>query len=173
MIRQTNLIEQGFTLIELLLYIGIISIFLTGAILFAWDVIYGRVKSSVQREVGANIRLASKRISYEIRSATGINLASGSTLSLGMADSSRNPTIFSLSGGRVYIGYGSSGSCPTSSPCALTSNLVTIPTLIFTNRSTGSSSYNIEFDITVDSNAERKEWQYSQSYSGSTEVRSN
>lgn len=173
MVKQTNFIRRGFTLIELLLYIGIISIFLTGAILFAWDIIYGRVKSSVQREVGANIRLASKRISYEIRSATGINIASGSTLSLSTTDASRNPTIFSLSGGRIYLGYGSSGSCPTSNPCALTSNLVSVPTLIFTNHSTGGSSYNIKFDITIASTAQRKEWQYSQTYRGSTEVRSN
>lgn len=164
--------SPGFTLIELVLYIGIISIFLTGAILFAWDFIYGRVKSTVQREVGANIRLSSQRITYEIRNSSGINSVSGSTLSLAMNDTSRNPTVFDLSDGRLRIGYGSGGSCPTTSPCELTSNLVNVSSLTFTDQSSGTDSFNIKFDITIESTADRKEWQLIQSLTGSAELRS-
>jgi prepilin-type N-terminal cleavage/methylation domain-containing protein len=165
--------SNGFTLIELLLYIGIVSILLTGAIMFAWDVIYGRVKSSIQREVGSNIRLASERIGYEIRNAYSINLASGSTLSLAVSDTNRNPTVFSLSNGRLMIGYGASGPCPTSNPCALTSNLVNVSELIFTDQSSGSDSYNIKYNISIESTTARSQWQHNQSYRGSVELRSN
>jgi type II secretory pathway pseudopilin PulG len=165
--------NTGFTLIELLLYVGIVAIVITGAILFAWDVIYGRIKSQTQQEVSQNLRLATKRIAYEIRNASGINSVSGSTLSLAMSDTNRNPTVFDLSGGQVRIGYGSSGSCPTTSPCTLTSNEVTVSTLTFTNRSSGTDSYNVQFDITIESTADRQEWQITQSYTSSVEVRSN
>lgn len=164
---------SGFTLIELILYVAIITIFIGGAVQFAWDILYGQVKSSVQQEVNQNIRLASQRISYEIRHASSINSVSGSTLSLEMTGVgvSRNPTVFDLSSGQLRIGYGSSGPCPTSSPCPLTSNLVDVSSLTFTNLSSGASK-NIMFDITVDyANNTRQEFSESSTYSSSVELR--
>jgi len=65
--------NSGFTLVELILYIALVSIFLTGVIMFTWDILYGRVKSYVQEEVNQNSRFAAKRIIYEIRNASGVN----------------------------------------------------------------------------------------------------
>lgn len=164
--------KKGFTLIELLIYIGLLTLIMSATIQFAWDIIYGRVKSQVHQEVSQNLRLATKRIEYEIRNASAINTASGSTLSLAMSDSSRNPTIFTLSGGRIRIGYGSSGNCPTSSPCFLTSNLTNVSALAFTNLST-TNTKNVRFSITLNhiNPSNLKEWQWSQTYNGSAEVR--
>jgi len=166
----------GFTFIELILYIALLSIFISGAVLFAWDIIYGRVKSSVQQEVSQNLRLASKRIVYEIRNAQGVNSIGPSLISLAMTDAARNPTVFDVSSGRLRIGYGSSGSCPSTSPCPLTSNDVTVTNLTFTNLSTGGGeSVNIRFTITLESNnpSGRQEWEKSQTYTTSVELRSN
>jgi type II secretory pathway pseudopilin PulG len=165
----------GFTLIELILYVALVSIFISGAVFFAWDVVYGRVKSRVQQEVSQNLRLASKRVSYEIRNAMGVNSASGSTLSLSMEDTSRDPTVFDLSGGRLRIGFGSAAPCPITAPCELTSNQVTVTNLEFIDRSAGSDSINIQFTITVENNnpSGRQEWERSQTYTSSAELRSN
>ena len=168
--------EDGFTFIELILYIALVSIFIGGAVLFAWDIIYGRVKSGVQQEVSQNLRLASKRIVYEIRNASGINSVTPSSISLIMDDSSRNPTVFDLSNGRLRIGYGSGGGCSTTNPCPLTSNEVSVANLVFVDLSTsGGESVNIQFTITIESNnpSGRQEWEKSQTYSTSVELRSN
>lgn len=168
--------KNGFTLIELILYVALVSIFVTGAVYFAWDIIYGRVKSGVQQEVSQNLRLASKRIIQEIRNAQGVNSIDTSTISLVMQDAARNPTVFDLSNGRLRIGYGSSGSCPTSAPCTLTSDEVTVTDFTFTDLSSGGGeTINISFTITLESNnpSGRQEWERSDTFSTSVELRSN
>lgn len=168
-------LKQGFTLIELILYIALVSIFISGAILFSWDIIYGRVKSDVGQEVNQNLRLAAKRISYEIRNASAINSVVASDLCLASSTAARNPTRIYVSSGRLHIAWGGGTANCTSmtSDLPLTSNLVTVSGLTFTDRSSGTNSYNIEYSFTVSSTATRKEWQKSQSYSSSAEMRSN
>ena len=165
-------IKNGFTLIELILYIAISSIFMLASVSFAWDVIYGRVKSYVQQEVNQNMRFASKRITYEIRNASAISSVGSSTLTLTMADPDRNPTVFDVSNGRLRIGYGGSGGCPISSPCPLTSDNVSLTNLTFTNLSQVPNSSNIQFSITIISSGDRLEFQESQTYRGAAEIRS-
>ena len=170
--RKSNL-KLGFTLVEMILYVAIVSIFVTAMVSFAWDAIYGRVKSYTHQEVNQNIRLAGKRINFEIRNAAGVNSASGSNLNLAMSDSSRNPTIIDVSGERLRIGYGSSGTCPTSNPCNLTSNIVSVTNLNFTDLSVSPDSINIKFSITVESTGDRQEFQKTETYESSSELRSN
>lgn len=164
---------QGFTLVELILYIAISSIFMLASVSFAWDVIYGRVKSYTQQEVNQNMRFTTKRITYEIRNAAGINSVTANSISLSNTDSARNPTVISVSSGRVRIGYGSTGNCPTTSPCFLTSNGVSVTNLSFTNLSQGTTTENIQFTISMQSTGDRSEFQESQTYVGSAELRSN
>jgi prepilin-type N-terminal cleavage/methylation domain-containing protein len=163
--------SKGFTLIELILYVALSSIFMTAAVLFAWDIVYGRIRSFVEQEVNQNMRLASKRIAYEIRNASAIN-STGTSLSLAMADSARNPTVIDISSGRIRIGYGSSGSCPASSPCFLTDNLVTASGITFTDFSSGTDSLNVRFTFTISKTGGPDEFQETQTYTSSAEVRS-
>lgn len=166
--------EKGFTLIEMILYVAIIAIFVTSLTSFAWDAIYARVKSYTHQEVNQNLRLASKRILLEIRNASGINEPVGpSSLSLAMNDINRNPTVIDVSGGRLRVGWGSSGPCPVSSPCNLTSNLVNITNLTFTDLSVLPDSINIKFSLTVQSTGDRQEYQKTETYESSAELRSN
>ena len=168
-------ITKGFTLIELILYVALLSIFIGGAVLFAWDVIYGRVKSNVQQEVSHNLRYAGKRILYEIRNASAINSVSSSNICLASSNSARNPTRIYVSSSRLQIAWGGGSSDCTSmtNDEPISSNEVTVSSLTFTDLSSSTDSYNINFAITVDSTADREEWQRSQSYSSSAELRSN
>ena len=165
-----NRVLSGFTLVEMILYVAIVSIFMTGLVYFTWDVIYGRVKSFVHQEVNQNTRFASKRILFEIKNASDINTVSTNSISLEMSDSARNPTVIDVSGGRIRIGYGSSGNCPTSNPCDLTSNRVN-SSVSFTDLSSGNSS-NIKFVLTVSSTGDRQEYDKSETYETSVELRS-
>lgn len=168
--------KAGFSLIELILYVALIAIFISGAILFAWDIIFGRVKSQIQQEVNQNLRLASKRLTFEIRNAAKVNSIGNSTISLEMSDAARNPTVFDVKDGRLRIGYGSGGACPVTAPCPLTSNQVTVSQLSFTDLSTADgNSVNIQYIITIKANnpGGRQEWERSQTYSSSVELRSN
>src|SRR3989338_7177655 len=161
---------KGFTLIELIIYITIVSIFIVGAVNFAWDVIYARAKSSIQQDLNHSLRFAAKRISFEIRSAQSINSVSISSISLVNSDPSRNPTVIDLNSQRIRIGFGSSGSCPISSPCFLSPEGISITSLTFTDLSSGVSE-NIKFNISAETVSDRSEFNSSQTIEGSGEAR--
>jgi len=160
------------TLIELILYIALVAMFMAALIQFSWNIIYGRVKSQVQLEVNQNMRLAAMRISQEIKEAQTINSLSANSLSLNFKDSTRNPTVIDVNGGRLRLGVGSSGACPAASPCPLTSNLVNVDNLTFTNLSQGNSKH-IQFTITLShlNESGRQEWDKTLEFVSSAELR--
>lgn len=132
---------RGFTLIEFILYIALVSIFITGAIRFSWDVIYGREKAYTQQVVEQNARAVLTRISYEIRRAKAINSLTASTVVL---ENGTNDTTISLNAGVIEITSEGAG------PYALTSNQVTVTALSFTNLSSSNkNSQNIFISLTV------------------------
>lgn len=133
--------QQGFTLVELILYIALISIFVTGAIFFSLDIVYGREKAFAQQMVEQNGRSALARIAYEIRRADDINSVSASSIEL---ENGANDTTISLSSGTVQITTGGAG------PYDLTSNQVNVSALSFTNlTSTSENTKGINVNITV------------------------
>ena len=167
--------NDGFTLIELILYVALVSMVVTGAVIFGWDVINARQKSMVEQTVIASARLASRRINYEIRNASGVNSVSLNSISLANTNTSLNPTIIDVTGGRVRIGYGSSGSCPTSSPCFLTPSNLIVQSLNFFNMSDpGNKSASIKYELVMKDVATsgRLDWFYSYYATGAAEVRS-
>src|SRR3989344_1949018 len=167
--------NSGFTLVEMILYIAIVAIFMTGLVYFTLDIVYGREKSYVHQEVNQNTRFAAKRIAYEIKNAKSIISplsGSSSSISLEYADANRNPTVINISGdGRITIGYGSSGNCPTSSPCFLTGNKVNVTAINFTNLSSGDST-NIKFSMTIAGVGDAVENQKIENFETSVELRS-
>ncbi|MHA2055693.1 MAG: type II secretion system protein, partial [Candidatus Hodarchaeales archaeon] len=109
---------KGFTLIELILYIALISIFMTGAVYFAWDVIYGREKAYQMQIVEQSANIALSRISYEIRNATDIQFpVTGTQLVL---SNNGTTTTIGLNSERLQITTGGLG------PYFLTSNQVRV-----------------------------------------------
>ena len=119
-------LEKGFTLIELLIYITLVSIFITGAIVFTWDAIYGREKAYQQQIVEQNARIALVRIGYEIRRAQDINNITDIPPSLEL-ENGINDTTISLSSGAIQI------TTEGVKPYNLTSNQVEVTGLSFTD----------------------------------------
>lgn len=174
--KKNNKKQLGFSLIEVIIYVALISIFIGGAIQFTWDILYGRVKAQVQQEVNQNLRLAVKKISYEIRNASDVTIVGASDISLmNDDDPTRDPTQIDVSNGRLRIGYGNTDPCSVTTPCFLTSDRVTVSNLTFTDLSSGTDSTNIQFSITIDHNntGGRQEWEKSQTYTTAVELRSN
>ncbi len=169
----TSQTQAGFTLIELLLYVGLVAIVMSGIVLFGWDVLYARVKSTTQRTVTHDARLASRRILHEVRNASDINAVSGSELCLASADGDYNPTRFYLSSGQVRVAWGGGSSDCTgmSNDQPLTSGQVTVTELTFSDLSSDGSQ-GVQFLLTVESIADRVEYQESQTFRGAAEVRS-
>jgi type II secretory pathway pseudopilin PulG len=148
--------KSGFTLIETLLYLTIISIILTTVVFFAWNVIYGGVKSSRLGEVNYSARYASERIQYEIRNSSGftagssnfgVNLATtpGSKITLTNTDSAKNPTVIDVSSGQLRLTIG------TDPVINITPINVGITSLVFSNNSSGGSK-NLSFALSLQSN---------------------
>lgn len=173
--KQKN--NQGFTFIEIIVYIALVTIFVSGAIQFGWNIIYARVKSNFYSEVTQNLRLASKRTLFEIRNASGINAVAPTSICLSNSDATRNPTRIYLASGVLRIGWGGGSAVCASltNDVALTSNLVTVSSLTFTNLTSGSLSKNIKFSIAVDATnpSGRQEFDRSQTFESAAEVRSN
>lgn len=163
--------NQGFTLVELIVYVGLLTLVMSGMMVFMQNIMYVRVKNQTYQAVIQNLRWGSERIGFEIRNAASINSVTATTLSLQMADSTRDPTVFDVSDGRLRMGYGSSGLCPVSSPCFLTDNQVVVTNLGFTNLSSGGST-NIQTSLSIKSNTSRPEWQFTQTYLFDAELRS-
>lgn len=164
----------GFTLVELILYIALVTIFISGAVRFGWDIIFAGAKSNVQMEVNHNLRLASKRIALEIKQASAINSLTATSLCLASPVTARNPTRIYVSAGRLRMAWGGgSATCASmTNDQPLTSNQVTVSGLTFTNRTSGTVSQNVLYSFTVSSTGARREWQKTQTYSGAAELRS-
>jgi len=158
--------QSGFTFIELILYITLVSIFITSAVYFAWDIIYGQIRSGVQQAVSENIRATAQRIQAEIRNSQGIiNLT---PTSLELNNGSLGSTIVVFNGDEVEITQGGE-SYP------LTSTQVEVTELLFFDRSApDESSKNIEFTLTVryKNPGQRKEMMETQTLQTSAEIRS-
>lgn len=164
--------QSGSTLIEIILYIGIVTIFLSAIIIFAWDIIFSQVKSQIQQDLNHNLQFTSQRLLYEIRSASAIDSISNNSITLNNEDPIRNPTIIDLVNGQIRLGFGSSGNCPSTSPCPLTASHLNVDQLDFIDLS-GENTKSVKFSITISSTGDRQEWQGQQSITSSATLRVN
>lgn len=141
--------KKGFTLIEILLYSAIVGTMLVLMVGFLWNIVLGNIKEASYQEVQQNARLALNKITQEIKKSDGlINPLAGdppvSSLSLSMATSQLNPTIFDIDGGKLRITRGSLGSS------YLTSDQTIISNLQFTNLSYSDTPGTIRIEMTID-----------------------
>lgn len=124
---------SGFTLIELVIYSAIVGVMLILMIGLFWNIISSNIKETAYQTVQQNTRFAIIKITQEVKGASGINNPlpgfSSDSLSLSMADSSLDPTLFDLVEGKLRITQGSFG------PYELTSDEVQVSSLQFTNLS--------------------------------------
>ncbi|MFC1802140.1 prepilin-type N-terminal cleavage/methylation domain-containing protein [Patescibacteria group bacterium] len=138
--------KKGFTLIEFLLYISIISVVLLIAGGIALNILLAKAKLGAIDEVNQNTRVIVEKVLSSIRNAEVVNSplqgATSSSLSLQMANSYQNPTVFDLSGSSVRV---SEGGGPAVN---LNSDSVFVSDLFFTNTSYTDTPGTITFQIT-------------------------
>lgn len=161
---------RGFTLIETIIYIFIFSILVTAMASFVSTIQNSRKYNQMILEVNDQGSRVSRLITSSIHSASAINspnVSSTSTiLSLAMASSTINPTVFSIGGaGVLYITEG------TGSAVAVTNNKVLIKNLIFENYSQPVTSDVIKFSYLVENMATSSVIKYSNDFIGSGAVR--
>ena len=140
--------KKGMTLIEIIIYVAILGFISTAFMTMSINMLSLKSKSVSQLEISSNLRFISQKINYETRNAKSILATTASSLTLSLSDSSRSSTIFDLNNGNIRLGFGSGGSCPTTNPCILNSNLVNISAFTVTNLSSGdSSTQNVRYTI--------------------------
>lgn len=101
--------QAGFTLLELVIYTGILGVVGVLGVLILSQVSRTYVQNQSRIEVVQNLREASQIIQQAIQQASGINTAASTTLSLGMQDSSKDPTQFRLNADAIERQEGTGG----------------------------------------------------------------
>ncbi len=151
--------SKGFTLIELIIYSAIICLLLVGSSIFAWQIIQGNIKISTYREVEQNINFAMEKITFAIRNSSKIVQPntpgeSSSLLELNMQDPFKTPTRIEVSNQKLIIKEGGNG------PYSLTSDLVKVTNLKFTNLSYKDTSGILKIELVIESESLAKKREY-------------
>jgi len=161
--------KKGFTLVELLLYIAIVGV-LVGSV-GATFLLYsnGKTKAKVIADVEYSGNYTSRLIEQTIRDASSIvspatSTASG-TMSLAMASSTLNPTVFKVISNRLYITEGVGSAIP------LTPALYTISSSTFINSSKPNSSGSVSYSFTMGNISNNNNFSYQQTFYGSATIR--
>lgn len=163
--------QKGFTLIELLLYISISSVMLLTVSLFLNTLLESRIKSKVIAEVESQGTQAMYTILQNIRNAESVYFPSEGdqldTISLEMADSAFDPTLFGVIAGEIRSRYG------TDAITSITNDQVTATGFGFHNVSRPNTPgiIKVEFTLEYINDSGRNEYDYSKTFTGSASLR--
>jgi prepilin-type N-terminal cleavage/methylation domain-containing protein len=168
--------QQGLTLIELIIYLALVSIFISGAITFSWNVIGISIKNKNSRYLIDNLRFVSKKIQYYLRNSDSINQLELQKICLtNNEEPVINPVAIYLEDEAIYFAWGGPSDCSAPSGFeVLTDSNIVAEQLNFTNLSSSDgSSVNVKFNLELSTTGDREEWQNTQSVTSSVELRSN
>lgn len=163
--------KKGFSLVETIIYVVIFSMFVTGAASFLNTISASRLNSQMVLEINDQGSKAMKTMTQSLRNASQVNSPTisntASNLSLVTGVASTTPTVFSLSGGVLYVTEGGGGDM------ALTNNKVVVSDLLFSNLSRPSTSniIKISFKLTSINATSSLGGQYSFTFNGSGGLR--
>jgi Tfp pilus assembly protein PilE len=121
--------RSGFTIIEMLMYTAIVGMIMATTIYVTTTMYNVRARVNSSSIVHESMEFAEKRIVASLHDASAVtNPASGasSQLTLSMPDDAKDPTVFTLTGGQIYMKEGSRDNLP------ITSSEVDISSLQFT-----------------------------------------
>lgn len=163
--------RRGVTLIELLLAVTVSAALLLTIVALITVTLSARIKSQSAIDVEDEGRFATEVISQAIRNSSGIAApaagSESSSLTLSFTDSSKNPTVFSVNQGRLYVTEGSSSAVP------LTSGRVLISNLSFWNRSKNGTPGSIQYSFRLErvNTAGKNEYDYARIFRGAASLR--
>lgn len=161
----------GFTLIEFIMYTTIVGVILLAVGAIGINIFFNKAKLTAVDEVSQNSRFVLEKITYAIRNAEIINSpslgTSGTSLSLQMADLSKNPTLFDLNNGFVRIKEGAGNYIN------LTTDEVVITNLQFSNLSYTGTPGTMRIEITVKFNnlTARQEYNFEKTFYATANIR--
>jgi len=162
--------KKAFSLLETIIYVAIFSIIVIAVVNFSNIITGTRVYNQVVFEVNGQGSSVIKTITHSIRNANSINSPTvgntASNLSISTDNSETNPTVFSVSGGVLYITEGSGA------PVAMTNNKVIISNMIFSNltRSGTPDILSVSFNI-ASTSPNSTPVTYSADFTGSAAIR--
>lgn len=139
--------RPGFTLIELIIYIALTAIVVVVLLRVMLTVMGTREKMETVSTVHQELRFSMDRITQSARNAVSVETgasvfgSSSGSLSLAMGDASVSPTVFSLSGGRIYMRAATGAALP------LTSTNMIVDQLQFTNLTASGSSGTVKIQM--------------------------
>lgn len=163
--------RKGFTLVEILLYVAV-----AGSIVFSITILFlttldskthNRTIAEVEQE-GIQVM---QNITQTIRNASFISSPSQGTsaaaVSLSVPDSSKNPTIFDVSGNTIRVKRGAA------TAVNLTSSNVIVSGINFSNLTqTGTNgTIRIQFTLTHINPGNKQPYDYSKTFYGSASIR--
>lgn len=164
--KKTNL-QKGISLVETIVYVAIFSLFVIGLAQFSTTLSTTRLHTQGVLEVNDQGSQAIKLITQTLRNGSSVNSPtignSGASLSVVTNTPATSPTVFSLSGGVLYITEGAG------SPVALTNSKVVVSNLTFSNFSRASTPNIIKVSFTITSASTRDP--YSVNFDGSGALR--
>ncbi len=112
----------GFTLLEALVYLLVIGVVLTAATSLTFAFLSADARARASSETERNARFAVDRLAAETRESAGINVADSvfgadpGRLSLATDDPATNPTVFTVSGGQLFVQQGLGPAQPLTAP---------------------------------------------------------
>lgn len=163
--------KKGFSLVETIVYVAIFSIFIGGASSFLNIMSSTRLNNQMILEINDQGSKVMKTITQSIRNGSQVNSPTiGNTafnLSIVTNAASTSPTVFSESGGVLYIKEGAG------SDVALTNNKVIVSNLLFSNLSRADTPNIIKISYTLTSinSTTSASGQYSFTFNGSSGLR--
>lgn len=165
--------QNGFTLVEVILYVGIFSLIISGIVGLAALSIAQRTKNQTRADLDYQGQAVMSLITKSIRQAKSVTSpspgSSDSTLTLAMNDPSVDPTIFD---DLNHASFDSVEINEAGTTSQLTNSRVTLSNLKFSNMSVGSTTNSImvQFDLTYRNQLNRREFDYTQSFSGGATI---
>lgn len=139
--------RSGFSLAEMLVYLGILGItagVLTGILS---NVTVTQVEESGQTEISGQLNFTVQTIQRLVRGSSVVEMSgtATSTLRLRMPTLSQDPTIISLSNGKIYVQQGSGTAQP------ITNELVVVDSVEFRKFSQAPAKDVVQIDIAMSS----------------------
>lgn len=132
MMTKTNN-QNGFTLIEAILYIGLLSILISGTLLTAYRVMEGSTDISGKFIAQEEANFLLRKIDWALTGISSINVPSPQTLIVNKVNFSENPITFDLDSGNLRITR--DGGTAT----ILNSENILVSDLVFTHINIGTS----------------------------------
>lgn len=153
--------KYGFTLVEILIYAAVFSVSAVFLVNILTSITNIQLKQASVNEVNQQISFVSETVKRYIRESSVVSNSAGtasSSLSLRMASSSLDPTIFYTDSSMLYMQEG------TSTAVALTNDKVLVSNFSVTKYENPGGNAVVQVDLTIDYNSSSTQGKVSQTW---------